>query len=91
MTERVFATGSVKERIEAELKACRANHDQYVRANHPQVFFVALNTLMHEQRYATLISQSLFQEACSLLTQKLSIYENCTPFDPARVWVGIQA
>ena len=91
MTEHIFATGSVKERIEAELKVYREHHEQSVREMHPQLSFVTLETLAHDRRYAALIAQPLLLEAFSLLARRLSVYEHCFPFDPTRVWVGIQA
>jgi hypothetical protein len=85
MTEHIFATASVKERIEAELKAYREKHEQYVKDNHPQISFVTLETLAHDRQYTSLISQPLLHEAFSLLAQRLRVYEHCFPFDPARV------
>lgn len=91
MTEHIVATEAGKRQIEAELKAYRAHHDQYVREQHPSLSFITLEALAHDSRYAMRVSQSLFQEACSLLAQRLSIYGSPSLLDPGRVWVGIQA
>lgn len=91
MTERIVATEAVKRQIEAELNVYRMHPDQYVREQHPYLSFVTLEALTHDLRYAVLLSQPLFQEACSLLTQKLSIYGSACLLDPASVWVGIRA
>jgi hypothetical protein len=91
MTERIVATEAVKRQIEAELKAYRVHHDQYVREQHLDLSFVTLEALAHDARYAMLVSQPLLQEACSLLVQRLSIYGNTSMLDLTRVWVGIQA
>lgn len=62
-----------------------------MRESHPQVSFVTLEALASDQQYTALISKSLLHEAFSSLAQGLDAYEQCAFFDPARVWVGIQA
>jgi hypothetical protein len=91
MAERIFATGSVKNRIQDELKAYREAPDCYIKASHPLVLFVTLDALARDPQYAPLVSQPLLTEAFCLLTQRLSSYEECRPLDPARVWVGLSA
>ncbi len=90
MAERIFARGNVEICIETELKVYRERHDHYVRETHPQIAFVTLETLIHDSRYATMVSQPLLHEACLSLAQRLTAYKDCFLFDPARVWVGIQ-
>lgn len=63
MVERIFATGLVKEQIEAELKAYREDHERYIRERHPQISFVTLETLAHDPHYATMVAQQLLHEA----------------------------
>jgi hypothetical protein len=91
MVERIFASGEKKERIEAELKVSREHPEEYIKESHPQIAFVTLEALAHDPQYARLISQPLLHEAFFFLAQRLSVYENCFLFDPARMWVGIQA
>lgn len=91
MTERIVATEVEKRHIEDELNAYRTHHAQYVREQHPHIAFVTLETLAHDSRYATLISQPLFQDASFLLAQRLRTYGSGSLLDPTRMWVGILA
>ena len=89
MAERIFATGTVLERIQQELDTYRTEHDRYVKDLHPLLSLVTLETLAYDPCYAPLASQSLLAGAFTYLAQRLSDYEVYSPLDPARVWVGI--
>ena len=89
MPEIILARGSVKERIERELCACRTTGEVYVHAVHPYLRWVSLQHLCEDPDAHVAIDQRLWRYGITLLETALAQYGPYQSLPAERVWIGV--